>query len=228
MKLLLFFMVLLSLESFSQTVSSLPVAQFKKNLDSAHIQLLDVRRPEEYKAGHLKEAFLADWLDREQFVERVKYLDKEKPVYVYCLAGSRSAAAASWLAEKGFTAVVNMEGGINAWKKEGLPLEAKTQVAQIKEEEYTKLVQSASLVLVDFNAEWCIPCKKMEPVIAGFRKEHPEIKWVPIDAAVQEDLMKKHNVEGLPVFILYKGGKEVWRHEGITTKEEFEKAIKAN
>jgi rhodanese-related sulfurtransferase len=226
MKSSLLFLIFLSLNSFAQTVTSVPVALFAKSLDSAHIQLLDVRRPEEYKAGHLEGAFQADWQNKEQFEETVQHLDKARPVYVYCLAGSRSAAAASWLSERGFTKVVNMLGGINEWKKEGLPLEAKVEVAQLNDKDYKELIQSGPLVLVDFGAEWCIPCKKMEPVVDSFLKEHPQVKFVRIDAAVQDELVKKQNVEGLPVFIVYKEGKEVWRHEGITTKEEFETAIK--
>jgi thioredoxin len=227
MRFLFLALVLISLESFSQSVTTVPVEEFEKQLDSTHIQLLDVRKPEEYKSGHLHGAFQADWLDKKQFEERVQYLDKAKPVYVYCLAGSRSAAAANWLAEKGFT-TVNMQGGINAWKKEGKPLETNTNVEQMKDEEYTQLIQSNSLVLIDFGAEWCIPCKKMEPVLTKIQQEHSEIKLIKIDGGIETELMKKYNIEGLPVFILYKNGKEVWRHEGIADKKEFEKAIKKN
>jgi thioredoxin-related protein len=51
---------------------------------------------------------------------------------------------------------------------------------------------------------------------------------IKIDGGIETELMKKYNIEGLPVFILYKNGKEVWRHEGIADKKEFEKAIKKN
>ena len=225
MKFLFVVALLFSLQSFSQNVSTLSVDEFEKKLDST-VQLLDVRRPEEYKAGHLPAAYQANWLDKKEFEERVQYLDKSKPVFVYCLAGSRSAAAANWLAEKGFTNVVNMQGGINAWKKESKGLEANTAIAQMKDEEYIRLTRSKDLVLVDFGAEWCIPCKKMEPVIESFEKEHSEVKLVKIDAGIEDEIVKKYQVEGLPVFVLYKRGKEVWRKEGIVTITELEKAIK--
>src|SRR5215213_1541197 len=226
MRLLVIAFLFISLSSLSQNVSTVPVNDFEKTLDTASVQLLDVRRPEEYKSGHLHGAFLADWLDKKQFEERVQYLDKSKPVYIYCLSGGRSAAAANWLAEKGFSNVVNMQGGINAWKKENKPVEANSNVQQMKVEEYDQLIQSSSLVLVDFGAEWCIPCKKMEPVIQKLKVEFNQLKLVNIDAGVQEEIVKTYNVEGLPVFILYKNGKEVWRQEGVTDKKTFEKAIK--
>ncbi len=224
MRFLLVAALLFSVQCFSQNIKTIGVDEFEKNIDST-VQLLDVRKPEEYKAGHLQGSFQANWLDRNEFEERIKHLDKSKPVYVYCLAGSRSAAAAEWLAEKGFANVVNMQGGINAWKKGGKQLETNSSMAQMKDEEYIQLVRSNKLVLVDFGATWCIPCRKMKPVIEKFEKEHPEIKLVTIDAAVEDEIVKKYGVEELPVFIMYKDGKEVWRQEGIVSKKELEKAI---
>lgn len=225
MRLFLIAFLFLSLNSLSQKVNTLGVEDFEKTLDTTKIQLLDVRTLQEYKTGHLKGAFQSDWLDKKQFEERIQYLDKAKPVYVYCLSGGRSAAAASYLAEKGFT-VTNMQGGITAWKKESKPVEANSTVQQMTVEEYEQLVQSSSLVLVDFGAEWCLPCKKMEPVVSDIQKEHAEMKLLKIDAGVQDDIVKKYKVDGLPVFVLYKNGKEVWRQEGIADKKTFEKAIK--
>ena len=225
MRFLLIPFLFFALQAFSQKVTTVDVGDFEKQIDST-VQLLDVRRPEEYKAGHLHGAFLANWTDKKEFEERIQYLDKNKPVYVYCLAGSRSAAAAEWLVEKGFANVVNMQGGINAWKKEGKELETNNNRSQMRDEDYLKLTRSKDLVLVDFGAEWCIPCRKMQPIIESFEKEHPEIKLVKIDAAVEDEIVKKYDVEELPVFVLYKNGKEVWRQEGIVSKKELEKALK--
>ncbi len=49
---------------------------------------------------------------------------------------------------------------------------------------------------------------------------------VKIDAAVEDEIVKKYDVEELPVFVLYNNGKEVWRHVGIVSKKELEQAIK--
>ena len=59
----------------------------------------------------------------QQFEEKVKGLDKKSPVYVYCLAGVRSDKAADALIKKGFTKVVQLDGGIEAWKAASKPLE---------------------------------------------------------------------------------------------------------
>jgi thioredoxin 1 len=49
---------------------------------------------------------------------------------------------------------------------------------------------------------------------------------VKINAGVEDEIVKKYKVDGLPVFVLYKNGKEVWRQEGMVTKKELEKLIK--
>jgi rhodanese-related sulfurtransferase len=226
MKFLSGILLCLSVQTFAQNVNTMPVDEFEKNLDSAKVQLLDVRKMEEYQSGHLHGAFQADWLDKKTFEQRVQYLDKAKPVYVYCLSGGRSAAAANWLAQNGFKTVVNMQGGISAWKKENKSVEGTSVVTQMTNDEYDKLIHSSSLVLVDFGAEWCIPCKKMEPVLEQVKKEHSEVRQVRIDAGIQTDIVTKNKVEGLPVFILYKDVKEIWRQEGVIDKKEFDKAIK--
>jgi rhodanese-related sulfurtransferase len=79
---------------------------------------LDVRTAGEYQSGHFKNSLQADWLNKEQFTDRIKYLDKNKPLLVYCASGVRSGAAAKWLLENGFTDVQNLKGGWfhGSWK----------------------------------------------------------------------------------------------------------------
>src|SRR5688572_30458740 len=99
MKFLFGILVLVSLQGWGQKVSNLPAGEFEDSIDNTETQLLDVRREDEFKSGHIEGAFLADWTNKKQFLSRVQYLDKAKPVYIYCLSGGRSAAAATWLAE---------------------------------------------------------------------------------------------------------------------------------
>jgi rhodanese-related sulfurtransferase len=94
--------------------SDIPVAEFSAGLEKEKVQVLDVRTLKEYNSGHIEGAFLADWTQREQFNERIKSLDKNKPVYAYCLSGGRSRAAAAHLRKAGFKEVYNLEGGIVA------------------------------------------------------------------------------------------------------------------
>ena len=107
----------------AQNKSSVNAAEFEKAIQAKDAQVVDVRSPEEYKDGHIKGSVLANWQDQPQFEEKIKSLDKNKPVYVYCLAGVRSDKAADVLVKNGFTKVVELDGGIKAWKAAGKPLE---------------------------------------------------------------------------------------------------------
>ena len=144
--------------------TNLPVSDFEKGINEQKVQLLDVRTAGEYENGHLKNALQADWNNDEQFKQRVKSLDKNVPVYTYCLSGARSGAAVKWLNANGYKAY-NLDGGLKSWNNAGKPIEQKTKGLQMTMTEYLELIPADKTVLVDFGAEWCPPCKKMEVVL---------------------------------------------------------------
>ena len=94
------------------------VEEFNKLVDSGKGLLLDVRTPDEFNEGHIREAVNMDFYDKD-FAQQVEKLDKMKPVYVYCRSGGRSGKTKGLLHEKGFTEVFNLEGGILSWEKAG-------------------------------------------------------------------------------------------------------------
>lgn len=199
---------------------------FEKRIELQRPQLLDVRTAGEYRSGHVKNALQADWLNKEQFTDRIKYLDKNKPLLVYCASGMRSAQAAKWLSNNGFSDVQSLKGGLIAWKLEGKPLEAADVKAQLSVDKYKAFTNSADVVLIDFGAEWCPPCKKMEPVLAQLQKDMPnQFSLIKVDGGIDTDVMKAMNVEALPVFIIYKKGKEVWRKQGVVELAELKEKI---
>lgn len=217
-----FLLSLIIIACKAQSPAAIGAPAFKKAIEVGNVQVLDVRTSGEFRSGHLINSLQADWNNPEQFKERTDHLDKAKPIYVYCLSGVRSAAAANWLREKGYS-VTELAGGINAWKSQDYPLESKTSpTKQMSTEEYQAAINSNKIILVDIGAEWCPPCKKMEPVLESLLQEFSDkFKLVKVDGGNDIEIMKKQNVEALPVFIIYKDGKEVWRKQGIVSKEEL-------
>lgn len=201
----------------------LPPAAFGKcinNNDST--QLLDVRTIGEFSTGHIKNALQADWKDGAEFYRRIESIDKNKPVYIYCLSGGRSAAAAQKMRDKGYTNVNELKGGLNAWKADNMEVEGSTNEKQMSLAELDNKIKASKTVLLDFGAEWCPPCKKMEPVLARLQANNPgKFSMIKIDGGKDQEIMQKYGVIALPVFIVIKNGKQVWRKEGLAGEKEI-------
>jgi rhodanese-related sulfurtransferase len=196
--------------------------EFQKAIAGNNMQVLDVRTAAEFNTGHIKSSLQADWTKQEQFLDRVQYVDKDRPVYVYCLVGGRSAAAADWMRNNGFKNVVELAGGINAWKAAEKPLEGNSNVPQMTMEQYTARIPEDKTTLVDFGASWCPPCIKMNPILDELESTKDlNFLLLRVDASVHTDVMKALGIEPIPVFIIYKNGKEVWRKQGVASKEEL-------
>jgi len=111
----------LSLADAPAVSAPVKIEQAEKKLAEG-AQLLDVRTKEEWDEGHLKGATLVT-VTEEGFLKKAKaVLDPKKPVVVYCRSGKRSAKATEQLRAAGII-VYDLEGGINAWKASGKPLE---------------------------------------------------------------------------------------------------------
>jgi thiol-disulfide isomerase/thioredoxin len=119
-----------------------------------------------------------------------------------------------------------MSGGMIAWKRAGKPVKGVSESGKLSSAAYTSLTRKAPLVLVDFGAVWCPPCKKMEPVVAELKKKNL-VTFINVDGGVNTQVMEAQQVEALPTFILYNNGKEVWRKQGIVKLAEFEEAIRS-
>ena len=97
------------------------VNDFSSFLSNDDVVLLDVRTPEEFAESHIAGAINID-IKADDFVSKAtQQLPQGKTVAVYCRSGKRSAKAASMLVSKGYS-VVNLKGGIIAWKSAGKPV----------------------------------------------------------------------------------------------------------
>lgn len=94
------------------------VAAFKQKMQEQNIVLLDVRTPEEIAQGKIEGAAELDFRSP-NFEAEVSKLDKNKTYLIYCRSGNRSGQTCKMMAEKGFTSLYNLAGGILAWKEQG-------------------------------------------------------------------------------------------------------------
>jgi rhodanese-related sulfurtransferase len=91
------------------------------NAKLGDIQLIDVRTPEEFAQGHLKNSVNINFYDS-AFMDDMEKLDKSKVLYIYCRSGSRSGKASKQLGKMGFTKVYDLQGGINNWNSKSFEI----------------------------------------------------------------------------------------------------------
>ena len=91
----------------------------------------------------------------------------------------------------------------------------------------TTVLKSTRPVIIDLWAEWCMPCKMLEPVLDEFANEYKEkIDVVKINVDESPELATELSVMNIPTLIFFKDGEEITRMVGINTKENIEKKIK--
>lgn len=95
----------------------LTVTDFKTKLTTdKNVQLVDVRTPDEFNAGHLKGALNINY-NAADFETQIQKLNKNLPVLLYCKAGVRSAKAAVVMQKLGFKELYNLDGGYMKWSE---------------------------------------------------------------------------------------------------------------
>ncbi len=94
--------------------------------------------------------------------------------------------------------------------------------------DFETLILSNRLVLVDFFATWCGPCRAMIPMLDDVQAELGDRLHIEkIDVDEHTSLAVKQRVMGVPTLILFRRGKELWRHPGELTKAALLQAIQA-
>jgi thioredoxin 1 len=226
-------LVLFFAHGFSQTVVNVDALKFNELIKSGNGIILDVRSPQEYTRGHIANSTLISVSDRD-FINKVSIIQKDKPIYVYCLSGSRSRAASDYLAKNGFKQVYNLQSGIMDWQRNNLPLEQSDNVAASNSKIYTTsdfkaLTSSNKLVLIDFNAVWCAPCKTMNPVIDQLSEKYKQkVKVEKIDMEMNRELAQSLDVQSIPGFVLFKNGQKIWSGKGVISYDELKNILEKN
>jgi thioredoxin 1 len=98
---------------------------------------------------------------------------------------------------------------------------AKENVLELNEINFeSSVLDAAGVVVVDFTATWCAPCRALTPILQRFADRAPEGVVVgSIDADAYPDLSARYGVRALPTLIVFAGGQEVARKIGLTNDE---------
>jgi len=90
--------------------------------------------------------------------------------------------------------------------------------------DFQAAIGQPGLVLVDFNATWCGPCRMMTPIVEQAAKDYEgKIKILSIDVDQNQDLAGQYEVRSIPNFVIIKDGKPVDRRVGAMSADDFKK-----
>lgn len=87
---------------------------------------------------------------------------------------------------------------------------------------FNEIINTNSLVLVDFYAEWCGPCKMMSPILQEVKSKVQEaVKIIKINVDQHQELASHFMVRGVPTMMLFKEGKLLWRQSGVLSANDL-------
>ena len=93
--------------------------------------------------------------------------------------------------------------------------------------DFATLINSNQLVLVDFFATWCGPCKMMTPILEQVKKSLGEtVRIVKVDVDRNTAAAQQFQVQGVPTLILFRAGKVLWRQSGVVQAQQLLNIVK--
>ena len=202
--------------------ASLDAKTFAGKMVNMEYTLVDVRSPEEFATNHLENSSNINVNDPD-FAKKAALLDESKNVLVYCKSGSRSAKAAVQLKATGYK-VYDLKGGILRWKAEGYKVIANTKKSNLGYTlaSYNEAVSSSKVILVDFYATWCAPCKAMAPHVENMKKKYgDELVVLKVDTDKSLEVSEYFKINAIPLIKIYENGTEVYDKTGYHSEEEL-------
>lgn len=98
--------------------------------------------------------------------------------------------------------------------------------AKQKKTTFNDIINGEKPVLVDFYADWCGPCKMMNPILKDLKKKMGDaINIIKVDAEKNADAAIKYNVRGVPTLILFKDGQILWQQSGVVQANQLQQII---
>ena len=81
-----------------------------------------------------------------------------------------------------------------------------TPVMELTSQNFNQEISNKDLLLVDFWAEWCGPCKSMHPIFTRMAKKYKQVRFARVNVDNAQDIAMKYGVQSIPTFIMFKDG----------------------
>ena len=104
-----------------------------------------------------------------------------------------------------------------------------TNIIEItSKEQFDEAVKSENLIIVDFWAVWCGPCRVLKPLLHKIAGEHPEIQLLTVDVDANWDLAAQYDINSIPAVFFFKNWEIVDSFVGVMPENEILEKIEAN
>ncbi len=97
-------------------------------------------------------------------------------------------------------------------------------VKHITEKEFDQEIKEG-IVLVDFYADWCGPCKMLAPILETLASKHSKVKVLKVNVDEEQELAMKYSIMAIPTLIVYKDGKQADVRQGFANLDLLEEMI---
>jgi len=105
---------------------------------------------------------------------------------------------------------------------------ASENIQHATDSSFDELVKGETPVLVDFWAEWCMPCKALGPVIDDVAKTYAgKVKVGKMNTDSSQHVPVKYNIQAIPTVLIFNGGEVAQKFVGLTTKKDLSAALDA-
>ncbi|MCC6818258.1 MAG: thioredoxin fold domain-containing protein [Bacteroidia bacterium] len=221
-KLLIFFLMLVAACN-SVSKSKVNSKDLSKLLSEPNVQILDVRTADEFKQGHIDKSINID-INHPKFDSLISVLYSSLPVYIVANSTENGEQGVTRMNILGFRQASYLDGAIKSWTDNGFELvQDKPKVVYESDTiPFLEARKGSKLVMVDFNATWCKPCKMLEPAVTKVHDElAKDVIVYSIDTDVNPDLAREYQANSIPLLVFIKNGVEVHRSVGLISEPEL-------
>lgn len=221
---LILILLLINTKSYSQT-DELSLDEFERAIKSNDFVLLDLQSDHNFKRGRIKK-FTNIPFESESFesklLEKVKLYDN---ILFYCTNQEENQLAFQFLKEIGYQKVKFLKGGFETWQSNSKPyasnLRSIKPYTNLSYQNLQAILVQNEFTLVDFYADWCKPCKKMNPILKEIAENDKSIKILKVNSDEAGSLVNHYGIEEIPTYIFFHNKNQVWRYSGEISKNEL-------
>jgi len=107
-------------------------------------------------------------------------------------------------------------------------LNAETPVFKLDSSNFDHFISENKMVLVDFWAEWCGPCRMMSPIVDELSRKHTKVRFAKLNVDENPAVAQRFGILSIPTFVFFREGKPAASVVGAVGKEVMERFIEKN